>query len=535
MRGLAAVLVLAVIVLTVTRFETGGGSAARLSPGLQVATTTRTNVIVILTDDQRQETLGAMPNVQSLLVKHGVTFANSFVSDSLCCPSRASILTGDYAHTTKIYDNHPPNGGALEFQKSGDENSTIATWLKAGGYDTGLFGKYLNAYRGGVPPGWDRWVSFETVGRRAAGTGAYPDAAAYSEFFVYSNAPGACRDGQHSCKLPKQKTYSTTYFGNAATQFIDTAPATKPVFVYYAPYAPHAPSIPQQRYAQRFPHLHAYRPPSFNEANVSDKPPWIRQLPRFDHVEDQQIDADRRAQFQTLLTVDDQVAAIVRSLRRTHRLAHSVILFASDNGVSWGEHRQSAQTKQLAYEEDLRVPLVVRYEPYTSRPSVDHHLVVNIDWAPTLADIAGVPHPATAGRSFTPLLGQGRLQTPWRTQFLLEHLDGNPPSLAPSFCGIRSTRYLYALYQGGYQELYDLQKDPFELQNIASDPTEAPLIARMRTLLEHECRPPPPGYTGAGPKAFLHSRKLSSCVRAVNKLRRYHQLFSQSGYAVCKK
>jgi len=528
-----AVLILAVVALTVTRVETGGGTAAPL----QVATTTRTNVIVILTDDQRPETLGAMPHLQSLLVKHGVTFANSFVSDSLCCPSRASILTGNYAHTTKIYDNHPPNGGALEFKKSGDQNSTIATWLKAGGYETGLFGKYLNAYRGGVPPGWDRWVSFETVGHRADGTGAYPDAAAYSEYSVYSNAPGACRDGLDSCKLPKQKTYSTTYFGNAATHFIDTAPASKPVFVYYAPYAPHAPSIPQRRYAQRFPHLRPYRPPSFNEANVSDKPPWIRQLPRFDHVEDQQIDADRRAQFQTLLTVDDEVAAIVRSLRRTHRLAHSVILYASDNGVSWGEHRQSAATKQLAYEEDLRVPLVVRYEPYTSRPSIDHHLVVNIDWAPTLADIAGVAHPATAGRSFTPLLGKGRLATPWRTQFLLEHLDGNPPSLAPSFCGIRSTRYMYARYQGAYQELYDLKKDPFELQNIASDPAEAPVIARMRTLLLRECRPPPPGYTGGGPKTFIHTipRKLSPCVRAVNRLRRYHQLFYESGYAACKK
>ena len=133
-RGVAAVLVLVVVVVTVTRFETGGGSAARLPPGLRVATTTRTNVIMIVTDDQRWDTLWAMPHVQSLLVKHGVTFANSFVSDSLCCPSRASILTGNYAHTTKIYDNHPPNGGALEFQKSGDQNSTIATWLKAGGY-----------------------------------------------------------------------------------------------------------------------------------------------------------------------------------------------------------------------------------------------------------------------------------------------------------------------------------------------------------------------------------------------------------------
>jgi len=152
------------------------------------------------------------------------------------------------------------------------------------------------------------------------GAGGYPEAAAYTEYGAYTNAPGACRDGLDSCELPKQKAYSTTYYGNAATDFIDTAPASKPVFVYYTPYAPHAPSIPQLRYPQRFPHLKPYRPPSFNEANVSDKPPWIRQLPRFDGIEDQQIDADRRGQFQTLLTVDNEVAAIVRALRQTHRL-----------------------------------------------------------------------------------------------------------------------------------------------------------------------------------------------------------------------
>jgi arylsulfatase A-like enzyme len=532
----ATVLVVVVVGLIVTRFETRGGAAVPPRAPVHVATTTRTNVIVILTDDQRWDQLWGMPQLQKLLVKHGVTFANSFVSDSLCCPSRASILTGNYAHTTTVYDNHPPNGGAYAFQRSGAQNSTIATWLKAGGYETGLFGKYLNAYRGGVPPGWDRWVSFETVGHRAE-TGAYPDAAAYSEYSVYTNAPGACRTQVRSCKLPHMvKTYSTTYFGNAATRFIDTAPASKPVFVYYAPYAPHSPSVPQQRYATRFPHLKPYRPPSFNEANVSDKPPWIRDLPRFDQVHVQQIDADRRGQFQTLLTVDNEVAAIVRALRQTHRLAHSVILFASDNGVSWGEHRQSAATKQLAYEEDLRVPLVVRYEPYTDRPRIDRHLVANIDWAPTLADIAGVAHPATAGRSFAPLIGKGRLATPWRTQFLLEHLDGNPPSLAPSFCGIRSTRYMYALYQGGYQELYDLKRDPYELRNVASKAAEAGVVARMRTLLARECRPPPPGYTGRGPRTYVHTipRVLPFCVQAVNRLRRYHDLFYQHGYAACK-
>jgi N-acetylglucosamine-6-sulfatase len=467
----------AALVLTVGR---GGGSSHRKAAHVVVARTQRTNIIVILTDDQRTETLTSMPILQRLIVKHGVSFANSFVSDSLCCPSRASILTGNYAHTTGVYDNHPPHGGAPAFRRHGDEKSTIATWLHRDGYDTGLFGKYLNSYGGGVPPGWDRWV-------------AYDYEPAYFPFRVFTNVPGACK-GTPACMLKHEvSTYATTYFGDAATQFIDTAPSNKPVFVYYAPYAPHLPSIPQHKYATRFANLPEFRPPNFNKVTRS-QPPWIRSLPALDNVGIQQLQADREAEYQTLITVDHEVGAIVRSLRETHRLAHSVILYASDNGISWGEHRLSAGSKQVPYDEALRVPLVVRYEPSTTKPRIDHHLIVNIDWAPTLADIAGAPHPKTEGRSFLPLLEGRPLQKPWRTQFLLEHYDGSPPSLDPTFCGIRSVRYMYVRYSGGYQELYDLKRDPYELENIASDPAEAPVISHMRALLATECRPPPPGY-----------------------------------------
>jgi N-acetylglucosamine-6-sulfatase len=471
--GAAAALVLAGI------NATRGAKTAQRRTNVVVAAAKRTNIIVILTDDQRTETLASMPNVQKLLVKHGVSFANSFVSDSLCCPSRASILTGNYAHTTRVYDNHPPHGGAPAFRPH-DAKSTIATWLRKDGYDTGLFGKYLNSYGGGVPPGWDRWV-------------AYDYEPYYFPYRVFTNAPGAC-SATPACMLKHDvSTYSTVYFGNAATHFINTAPSNKPVFVYYAPYAPHLPSLPQHKYATRFANLPYFRPPNFNRVTAS-QPPWIRSLPRMDSVEIAQLQADRRAEYQTLITVDNEVGAIVRSLRRTHRLAHSVILFASDNGISWGEHRLAAASKQVPYDEALRVPLVVRYEPATTRPRTDHHLVVNIDWASTLADIAGAPHPKTEGRSFLPLLDDTPLHKPWRTQFLLEHYDGNPPSLAPTFCGIRSVDYMYARYSGGYQELYDLRRDPYELTNIADDPAEAPVIRRMRALLARECNPPPPGY-----------------------------------------
>jgi N-acetylglucosamine-6-sulfatase len=477
----AAVLIVAAAALAIRGTAGSGQAGSGRTHAVVVAKTTRTNVVVILTDDQRWDTLWSMPNVQKLLVKHGVTFQNSFVSDSLCCPSRASILTGNYAHTTGVYDNHPPNGGAPAFREHGGEKSTIATWLKADGYDTGLFGKYLNSYGGGVPPGWDRWVAFDYE-------------PAYYPYYVFSNAPGAC-GAKRACRLPHTvSTYSTTYFGAATTRFIDTAPATKPVFVYYAPYAPHLPSFPQRKYANRFAHLPQHRPPSYDEADVSDKPPWIRALPRFDAVDGEQIYAQQQAEYQTLVSVDNEVGKIVASLRATHRLAHSVILFASDNGISWGEHRLTVSSKQVPYDEALRVPLVVRYEPATSTPSTDRHLIVNIDWAPTLAAIAGAAHPPVEGRSFLPLLQKRAPTPPWRSQFLLEHMDGNPPALTPSFCGIRSTRFMYTRYTGGYQELYDLKRDPYELKNIASQPSEAGEIARMQALVARECNPPPPGY-----------------------------------------
>jgi arylsulfatase A-like enzyme len=476
----AAVLIVAIVAAALIARAAGGTEAA--GRDVVVAKTSRPNIVVILTDDQRWDTLWSMPNVRRLLVRHGVTFTNAFVSDSLCCPSRASILTGNYAHTTGVWDNHPPHGGAPQFRESGDERSTLATWLQADGYDTGLFGKYLNSYGGGVPPGWDRWVAFDYE-------------PAYRPYRVFTNAPGACPSGVRGCRLPRPLlTYSTIYFGDAVQQFIATAPASKPVFVYYAPYAPHRPSTPQLRYANMFTHLPRYHPPSYNEANVSDKPPWIRRLALIDEVEGEQIYAERQAEYQTLQTVDREVGEIVAMLKATHRLANSVILFASDNGVEWGEHRLAIGSKQVPYDEALRVPLVVRYEPDTTRGSTDSHLIVNVDWAPTLAAIAGAPHPATEGRSFVPLLRHQTPSRPWRTEFPIEHMAGNPPSLAPSFCGIRSTGYMYTLYSGGFQELYNLTRDPFELRNVAADPADAGIVKRMRREALRQCNPPPPRF-----------------------------------------
>ena len=333
------------------------------------------------------------------------------------------------------------------------------------------------------------------------------------------------------------EAYSTTYFGKAATHFIDTAPKNKPVFAYYAPYAPHLPSFPQRRYANRFAHLPQYRPPSYNEANVSDKPPWIRELPRFDPVQGEQIYAERQAEYQTLLTVDNEVGAIVASLRgdapprpqrdpvrvrQRRQLGRAPPVRGQQAGaIRRGAARTAGRALRAGHERaDDRQP-----------PDREHRLGAHS------GAIAGAPHPATEGRSFLRCSGSAQPEPPWRTQFLLEHMDGNPPSLAPAFCGIRSTRYMYARYTGGYQELYDLKKDPFELQNVASDPAEAGVIARMRALLAASAGRRRPAIRPRRPRVYVQTipRRLSPCVQAVNKLRRYHQLFYQSGYAACKK
>lgn len=467
-----------------TSISIGGGTTTPPPKGAgtaSVATTTRPSIVVILTDDQRFDTLWAMPQVQSLLVDHGVTFKNAFVTNSFCCPSRATILTGNFSHTTGIYGNVPPHGGAPDFHKYGDDRSTIATWLHAAGYDTGLFGKYLNDYHGPfVPPGWSRWDAFNFGFR-------------YYGFQAFTNARKQC-GGQAGCDVNYgQSQYSTTVFGEAAARFIRNAPAAKPLFVYYAPYAPHEPDVPETQYATRFQNLPAWRPPNFDAANASD-PAYIRDRKPLTRRQIALLAQFRRRQYETLLSVDDEVGSIVDALRSTHRLSNTMIVFASDNGLAWGAHRLPSAEKRIPYDEATRVPFVVRYDPMTATPRTDSHLVVNTDWAPTFAALAGVHHPKVEGRSFLPLVQGGPVSPPWRTSFLLENWDGSPKTLAPTYCGIRSTRYLYVRYGTGEQELYDQLHDPFDLKNVAGSPAYAGVLARNRSEMLRACRPPPPGY-----------------------------------------
>ena len=432
----------------------------------------RPNIVLILTDDQRWDTLWSMPIVQRDLVHQGVTFKNAFVVNSLCCPSRASFLTGGYSHTTGVYSNNPPHGGFESFRP--DEHSTIATWLHKAGYTTALIGKYLNHYGnagklGYVPPGWSRWVALAI------------DTVKYYDYAL--NIDGTVVHYHH-----RPQDYSTDVLARQAVRFIHQTKG--PLFLYYATSAPHGPARPDPRDTASFPNMRPYRPPNYNEQDVSDKPAWVRSLPPMTLKREETIDAFRRRQYQSLEEVDRSVGQIVQALKDTNRLSNTMIVFTSDNGLAWGEHRWAG--KKDAYEESIRIPMVIRYDPMGPQNRADSHLVLNIDIAPTFAKVAGVSAPGADGRSLLPLLDASA--SSWRTDFLVEHLKDRIAPI-PTFCAVRTEQYLYVLYGTGEEELYDLSQDPYELQNRASDPVETPTLLQMRQRVKQLCNPPPPGFT----------------------------------------
>ena len=417
------------------------------------------NVVVILTDDQRSDTLSAMPTVQSELVGKGVTFTNAFVVNPLCCPSRASILTGLYSHSTGVYT----NGGLSNF----NDGSTLATWLRRAGYRTGFFGKYLNSYRGTfVPPGWDSWAAFTPAN--------------VANFFDYAlNVDGTIVEYGS-----EPGEYSTDVLAASVEQFIRTNPDA-PFFAVYAPYAPHLPATPAPRHRNRFPGLAPWRPPSYDEPDVSDKPAWLRAYPALPTPA--QLDAFRRSQLQSLLSVDEAVAGILSTLEDTGVLEDTLIAFTSDNGLFWGEHRLTG--KQAPYEESIRVPLVIRYDRAASAPRTEVRPALNVDLAPTIASYAQTPR-ATDGRSLRALI-EGR-PSAWRQYFLVEGRQTGPNRSIPSYCAIRGSRFVYVAYGTREEELYDLAVDPGQLVNLARGPGERQRLVTMRRRLLELCSPPPP-------------------------------------------
>ena len=429
----------------------------------------RPSILLIVTDDQRWDTLWSMPEVQGSLVTPGVAFENAFTTSSLCCPSRASILTGAYPHTTGVYTQGLPYGGFKSF----DDATTIATELRRTGYRTGFFGKYLDSYQsdalaGYVPPGWDRWVAF-----------------VHSQYFDY----GLTVDGTIEEHGSGPEDYSTEVLAAQTESFIRSS--SGPVFAVFAPAAPHAPAVPAEADQGLFADLAPWQPPSFDEADVSDKPRYVQALRHVGAQRAAELEQLRRNQYRSLQPVDRGVAALLDALEDTGRLDDALVIYTSDNGLSWGEHRWLK--KEVPYEEAIRVPLVIRADRLAT-PATDEHLVANIDLAPTIADVAGITLPNTDGASLVPLL---RGETvPWRNALLIEHVRGTNP--VPTYCAVRTTGRLFVSYETGEHELYDLVADPAEVENLAG--SRPALEARLGTTLRALCDPPPPGFrNGGGP------------------------------------
>jgi arylsulfatase A-like enzyme len=465
----ALVLVLIGVGAMFTAARGPGGAIAAAVPTDAASTSEppsgRPNIVLLLTDDQRASMIDQQPNLASLVAGQGTTFTNGFVVNALCCPSRATIFTGRYSHSTGVYTNGYKHGGFAAF----DDDSTIATWLDAAGYRTGLVGKYLNGYKDPtyLPPGWDLW-------RAVVGDIRYYD---------YSVAI----DGVAQHFGTEATDYSTDVFAGMADDFIRSTPSDEPLFLYLAPKAPHGKPIPAERDVNVRVTLPP-RPLNFNEADLSDKPAWVQGLP----LQKWTGDAFVRQMYRTMFAVDDAIGEIAGALADTGRLSNTLFVVMSDNGWSQGSHRWVG--KRVAWEESIRVPLMIRYDPITQgAASTDGHLALNLDIAQTIASIAGVDAPGAEGSSLVPLLGGGYTGD-WRSDFLIEHWAGAKSTLPP-YCAVRSETAKYIRYKDGSEELYDLVADPFELRSLNADPAYADLLATMRARLIQLCSPPPPGYT----------------------------------------
>lgn len=461
------------------------------------AAPTPPNVVVIMTDDQRADEMWAMPLTRMLLGERGTTFTNSFATYPLCCPSRTTLLTGQYMHNHGVRHNSPPDGGF----DAHDFSNSLGVWLQKADYRTAHIGKMLNGY--GVrynaddpsalldvaptPPGYDDW--FATI-----------DPTSYQMYETVVQDNGVIRPlgvNQHS----------TDGIADRAIDDIHKwAPSDRPFFLSVQPVAPHseaqdpdggprASTRNEGRFAD-----HPFTPdPSFDEADVSDKPSLIRQFPRFTEEEKETIAQRERDRLEALQDVDELVARVVAALERTGELDNTVIVFTSDNGWFNGEHRGFSE-KVAHYEPSSRVPLIIRGPGFPAGVTRSQ-MVANIDLAPTIVALSGAqPQLAMDGESLLPYAADPR------------HRQGRAIALEASFPevsgflaiygkryaginifyeGVRTERYKYIEWYKDVdgkpaheEELYDLKNDPHELESLHADDRYANLKAKLKSELD---------------------------------------------------
>jgi N-acetylglucosamine-6-sulfatase len=421
------------------------------------STATKPNILLVLTDDQPASTVTKMPAVEAKLKEKGLSFENAFLSDPVCCPSRATIMTGRYAHNHGVWTNDEPRGGAEGFKARGLAHDTIATRLKQEGYATGLFGKYFNGYgdKHYVPPGWERWFAF--VGNNRD-----------DSYQVVS-------EGELKI-VNRDEWNSTDLIADRAEQFVK-AHSDEPWFAYVATHDPHGPYYPAPRHAHDFDGVQLPDKPSFDEVHPS-QPSYVRDQPPLSDAQKRELTWTYEDKLEALQAVDDLVASLIETLEETDQLEDTYIVFATDNGFMLGEHRLTQKGKP--YEESIRTPLLIR-GPGVPAGETHSQLVSNVDLAPTFAELAGAEPPAKPdGRSLVPFLS-GNPPASWREAVLLERRG---EKLA--WAGVRTSRYVYFEYEEtGEEELYDLKVDPYQLKSVheSVDPALVEdLRARLRAL-----------------------------------------------------
>ena len=441
----------------------------------------RPNVVVVMTDDQTLADMEAMPETRRLVGDAGATFDEAYVSYPSCCPSRATFLTGQYAHNHDVRSTTPPHGGVEAL----DADHTLPVWLEAAGYDTTHIGKYLNGYglrrKPNIPAGWTDWHGSV-------------DKSTYQMYGYTLNENGVLRT-YGDFYTEDAALYQTDVLRDKALEVVRAHAGPEgdpdPFFLSLAFVAPHGevtepggttkPYVrPAPRHRGRFATV-GIDSPAFDELDVRDKPPAIQALPRVGPAARERVLESFRARREALLAVDEAMAALVGELERTGQLENTYVVFTSDNGFLQGEHR-IPKGKFLAYDASSHVPLLVR-GPGIAPGTVTDEPVLNTDLAPTVLEATGARATLEMdGRSLLPFARDPlrRSARPLLHEGLVGgdvDRDGYRPPKRPTrmnpYRAIRTSRFLLVQWRGGPRELYDLARDPFELDSVHRDPRYA--------------------------------------------------------------
>ena len=422
----------------------------RAEEGVTTAAQTGTpaNIVAICTDDQTAASVSAMPTVMTQLAAKGVRVLPAFAATPICGPARGTLLSGRWSHNTGVTNT---KGAYPRMKETGMEGDTFATRLKGVGYETGFFGKYNNQYdERRVPPGWDRWFAMREP---------YNNRERY-EFNSDGRLVGFDRASRNETDVIAQRVVG----------FVRSGEGGQPWLAYVCPHDPHGPYYPADRHKDEFQGA-TWDPASEGEEDLSDKPALVRKEPTYSGAEEAQNEEEYRGKLRELLAVDDLVKKVLRALDETGQLANTHVLFFTDNGYLFGEHR--LQQKNLPYDEACRVPFVAR-GPGVISGFESNALVSQLDVAPTLCAIGGAATDGMDGRSLLPILG-GEEPEWWRRCLMIENVE-------KGWYSLRTPTHWYTEWDTSEKELYDLLEDPEQMESIHGSADPALLEELSATL-----------------------------------------------------